>query len=137
MAMTPSKLVQAEGAVHPLEQMVLDIELELDSLGKSLLQRDSAALEASAQALQRKLAEAVQGYRDALANGGLPPELRQRLKRASGEVVRHREALLRASVALDRALDALMPGARGAPESAIYNDQARMNGLNTGRPFCA
>jgi hypothetical protein len=49
-----------------------------------------------------------------------------RLARASAQLARQREALSRATAALDRAIDVLMPGA-AAPVSRVYN----ANGLST------
>lgn len=117
-----------------LDRVVSDIETELDALGQALLARDNAALERASTALQQKLSAAVELYRQASASGRMPAELRHRLKRASGQVVRHREALTRATVALDRALDVLMPGVHG---QTVYTEQARMSGASNGRPFVA
>jgi hypothetical protein len=39
----------------------------------------------------------------------VPPALRERLAQASGQVVAQRESLARATAALDRALDVLLP----------------------------
>ena len=46
-------------------------------------------------------------------SGPVPPELRRRLATASGQVAAQRESLARATAALDRAIEVLMP--REAP----------------------
>ncbi len=62
-------------------------------------------------------------FKHAARHGGVPPALRQRLALAGAGVAAHRDALARATAALDRAIDALMPGsstplygAQGTPE---------------------
>jgi len=130
----PTTVLNPAVDTHALDHIVSEVESELDALGRALLARDNAGLERASTALQHKLSAAVELYRQASASGRMPPELRHRLKRASGQVVRHREALTRATVALDRALDVLMPGVQG---HTVYTEQARMSGATNGRPFVA
>lgn len=100
-----------------LETLLLAVETELGDLGEALRRRDTGAIESHAQALHRALERAVDGFtRAARAAGGVPPALRSRLVTASGQVAAQRESLARATVALDRAMDVLMPG--GSP--AVY-----------------
>ena len=49
-------------------------------------------------------------FSDAATSGPLPPALRHRLASASGQVAAQRESLARATAALDRAIDVLLPG---------------------------
>ena len=49
-------------------------------------------------------------FSDAARSGPLPPALRHRLASASGQVAAQRESLARATAALDRAIDVLLPG---------------------------
>jgi hypothetical protein len=59
--------------------------------------------------LHYALASAVDHFAQAARNGGVPPTLRRRLVSASGQVAAQRESLSRATAALDRAIDVLMP----------------------------
>jgi hypothetical protein len=94
----------------PLEDMLECVEAELAALGESLRLRDSAAIEQHAELLQRALALAVDDFsRAARSSSGIPSLLRKRLVKASGQVAAQRESLLRATVALDRAIEALIP----------------------------
>jgi len=92
-----------------LEGLVEQLESSLAALGQALRLRDADAIEGHAQRLHQSLERAVQGCQRAALQGGLPPPLRHRLMRASGQVAAQRETLVRATVALDRAMDALMP----------------------------
>jgi uncharacterized phage protein gp47/JayE len=92
-----------------LEGLVERLETSLSDLGQSLRLRDPEAIEAHAQNLHQALERALQGFQRAARLGGLPPALRHRLMRASGQVAAQRESMVRATVALDRAMDALMP----------------------------
>jgi hypothetical protein len=99
---------------HPdgvlLEDAVGAIESRLSSLGSALRDRDARAIETHSQELQRALAGAVQRFSQAARRpGGVSPQLRQRLAMASGQVAAQRESLARATAALDRAIDVLMP----------------------------
>ena len=48
-------------------------------------------------------------FSDAARDGPVPPALRKRLASASGQVAAQRESLARATAALDRAIDVLLP----------------------------
>ena len=104
-------------AVLTLDRSVLDeavgaIEARLSSLGCALRDRDVHAIEDQSQELQRALAGAIQRFSQAAREpGGVPQGLRQRLAIASGQVAAQRESLARATAALDRAIDVLMPPA--------------------------
>lgn len=95
---------------HPkLEQALAAVESRLAALGDALRARDSAAIETHANELHRALAAAVDGFKRAARGGPVPPALRERLASASGLVAAQRESLARATAALDRAIDVLMP----------------------------
>lgn len=96
-----------------LEQPLLEVEGCLNLLGDALLHRDMAAIEQHAVHLQGALAQAVEAFREAARTGSLPPQLRNRLVMAGGRMAAQRESLSRASVALDRAIDVLMPSDPG------------------------
>lgn len=106
-----------------LEQPLSAVEAGLAALGDALRRRDSAAIELHAAELHRALAQAVDCFAAAARHGAIPPELRQRLTVAGGQVAAQREALSRAMAALDRAIDVLLPregpvlyGAHGGAE---------------------
>ncbi len=109
----PKRHTDAAAAHTPaatLEASVDAIEWHLDALGAAMRDRDSQAIESHAAALHRALATAIHRFSDAARlQGGVPPPLRQRLARAGGLVAAQRESLARATAALDRAIDVLMP----------------------------
>ncbi len=96
-----------------LELPLLAVEGRLNQLGEALLQRDLAAVEQHAAELHGALAEAVEAFRSAARLGALLQPLRNRLVVAGGRMAAQRESLSRASVALDRAIDVLMPADPG------------------------
>lgn len=111
-----------------LESAVANVELGLVCLAESLRERDARAVESRANELHRALASAVQRFMHAARHGGVPEPMRRRLARASAQVALQRETLARATAALDRAIDVLMPdnapanalyGARGLPDSPL------------------
>ena len=102
-----------------LEPAVQAVEARLSALGEALLQRDSTGVEHCASELHRALTRAVDTFAQAARSGGpIPPALRQRLMSATGQVAAQRESLARATAALDRAMDVLMPRAQEVVYSA-------------------
>jgi hypothetical protein len=97
-------------AVPPeLESRLAAVESRLAALGLALRSRDVAGIDLHASELHRALASAVSHFSDAAKTGPLPPTLRARLAQASGQVAAQRESLARATAALDRAIDVLLP----------------------------
>jgi hypothetical protein len=92
-----------------LEEPLVAVEAGLIALGDALRERDSPAIERHAGELHRALAHAVNRFAGAAKEGRVPPALRQRLAVASGQVAAQRESLARATAALDRAIDVLLP----------------------------
>jgi len=92
-----------------LEEKLAAVEAQLAALGESLRQRDSAGIDVHATELHRALAQAVDHFSRAARSGSVPPALRMRLASASGQVAAQRESLARATAALDRAIDVLLP----------------------------
>ena len=92
-----------------LEARLFDVETRLAALGNALRARDPVGIDLHAAELHRALASAVSRFCDAARSGPLPPALRQRLASASGQVAAQRESLARATAALDRAIDVLLP----------------------------
>ena len=94
-----------------LEGAISAIEDRLAALGGALRDHDAKAIESQAHELHRALASAVHRFAQAARQpGGVSLQLRQRLMVASGQVAAQRESLARATAALDRAIDVLMPG---------------------------
>jgi hypothetical protein len=93
-----------------LEQPLTRVELQLAELCLALRSNDPQALEAAASELHRALAAAIDHFRQAARSGGVPAPLRQRLATATAQVAAQRESLARATAALDRAIDVLIPG---------------------------
>jgi exonuclease VII large subunit len=110
--------LQADAPHAQLESLVVRVEQRLGALSDSLRERDVQAIEQQAQELHRALAQAVESFMHAARNGGVPEAMRLRLAHASAQLARQREALSRATAALDRAIDVLMPGA--APAGRVY-----------------
>ncbi len=107
--------VRAVARVAELEPAVARLEFHLQSLAAAMCRHDAAAIEIEAGALHKALAFALGEFGQAAREGGAPPQLRQRLIAASGQVAALREGLARATASLDRAIDVLLPehGAQG------------------------
>ena len=101
-----------------LEPLVANVEQRLGALTDSLRERDIPAIEQQAHELHRALASAVESFMHRARHGGVPEPMRLRLAHASAQLARQREAMARATAALDRAIDVLMPGA--VPNSKVY-----------------
>lgn len=97
----------------------MEVEHCLADLGEALRQRDGNAIEMHASDLHRALASAVERFSEAARSGNVPPVLRHRLATASGQVAAQRESLARATAALDRAIDVLMP----SEKPGLYSSQ--------------
>jgi hypothetical protein len=100
-----------------LEIALAAVEARLAALADALKQRDPVAVDRLAAELHRALEDAVGMFGEAAGRGSLPLSLRTRLASASGLVAAQRESLARATAALDRAIDVLMP--RG--NCAVYD----------------
>ncbi len=95
--------------VAELEGPLSAVERGLAGLADAMCRGDAPGIDAQAAELQRALAEAVTHFARAAREGGVPPQLRQRLALASGRVAAQREALARATASLDRAIEVLLP----------------------------
>ena len=107
-----SSLVPDRSATQPgseLESALAAVEHRLSALGVALCVRDTVGIDLHATELHRALATAVDRFALAARRGSVPPELRHRLASTSGQVAAQRESLARATAALDRAIDVLMP----------------------------
>ena len=101
-----------------LEAALARVEHHLDDLQAALSARDTACIELQAAELQKALSHAVERFAQAARRGDTPLPLRRRLGLASAQVAAQRDALARATTALDRAIDVLMPGHNTA---ALYS----------------
>ena len=111
-------------AVAPeLEAQLCAVESCLGALSAALRTRDASGIELHAAELHRTLANAIGQFSDAARHGRVPPALRSRLASASGQVVAQRESLARATAALDRAIDVLLPRDSAALYSAYGNTE--------------
>ena len=119
----------SRSALH-LEPLLADVEQRLGALADAIRQRDIPSIEGQADALHRALVQAVESFVQASRNGGVPEPMRLRLGHASGQLARHREALSRATAALDRAIDVLMPGT--APTGRVYLANGMTQALQRG-----
>lgn len=115
-----------------LEASLGSVETHLAALGNALKQHDPAATESAASQLHRALALAVDSFRGAARRGDVPPALRRRLALTSGQVAAQREAVARASSALDRAIDVLLPDVAVARQSAVYGAPGGAQRLSSG-----
>ena len=129
--LTTAAEMQALQRAAELETPLAAVENRLAALGAALYRHDAQAIESEAAELHRALAAAIDHFGRAAREGGVPPPLRQRLALASGRVAAQREALARATAALDRAIDVLLPGmggnvygATGAPDRAAMTGSA-------------
>jgi hypothetical protein len=111
-----------------LESSLAEVELTLSALGDALRARDAAAIDLNATSLHGALARAVNHFAQAARSGPIPPALRSRLVRASGQVAAQRESLARATAALDRAIDVLIPSSAPALYSAYGAAQRSVRG---------
>jgi hypothetical protein len=92
-----------------LENTLADVESRLAALGGALRARDATAIDLHAGELHGALARAVEQFTRAARIAPVPPALRTRLASASGLVAAQRESLARATAALDRAIEVLLP----------------------------
>lgn len=129
--------LQAEtGVGGDLGSLVEQVEHHLAALQEAMRERDARAIELQAEALHRALARAVEAFMYAARHGGVPTPMRMRLARASAQVARQRETLARATAALDRAIDVLMPGIQGLP-TQVYSADGRLDNLPVGPTLSA
>ena len=108
-------------SIEALESSLQAVEAHLSALGAALRDRDANGIEQHATELHRALAAAIHRFSHASRQPtGVPQPLRQRLALASGQVAAQRESLARATAALDRAIDVLMPSP--LPPTVYSND---------------
>ncbi len=104
-----SGVVGPAANADPLNEILTVVELNLAALGEAVRGRDADAIDRNAVSLHRSLAIAIDRFSEAARRGRIPEPLRTRLAVASGQVAAQRESLARATAALDRAIDVLLP----------------------------
>jgi hypothetical protein len=108
--MTDPRLnARQDGSQNTLEATLTRVEGHLANLGTALCAQDLSAIGQHGNGLHLALTQAVDRFSLAAKQGSVPEPLRRRLARASALVAAQREALARATAALDRAIDVLMP----------------------------
>ena len=132
MTTSRSDLRPAAGRAAPatteLESALGEVERLLATLGQALVDQDPEAAEKSAGALRTSLRGAMEHFARVARHGGVPPALKRRLALASGQIAAQREALSRATTALDQALDILLPRADDGGTYSSYGGPARSTG---------
>jgi ABC-type transporter Mla subunit MlaD len=108
----------ASGAPSPagdaLELAISEVEGRLAGLALALREPGSRGVDTAATDLHRALAQALDRFNQ--NRSPISQALRQRLARASAQVAAHRDTLARATAALDRAIDVLLPR-----DSTVYD----------------
>ncbi|MFM2402301.1 MAG: hypothetical protein RL223_181 [Pseudomonadota bacterium] len=112
---------EAVARLVELDASVGAVEAGLRALHEALRERDAPAVSQQADELLQALETAVRQMRTAARHGGVPTELRLRLARAGAQVAQQREMLARATAALDRAIDLLLPD--DTPLTRLYDAQ--------------
>jgi hypothetical protein len=119
---TPSAPAKAAAAGADLEATLAAVEIRLHALGVALLERNVGDIELHSGELHRRRARSITSLvaRHANCCAAAPG-----LMRASSQVAAQRESFARATAALDRAIDVLLPrdasgvySAQGATERA-------------------
>lgn len=118
-AIQPAPRAGVDVSDNELEAVLQRVEQHLDDLQAALGARDMRCIELHAGELQRTLALALERFRQAARRGATPLELRRRLALAGAQVAAQRDALARATAALDRAIDLLMPSSATAVYSSV------------------
>ena len=130
----PHGLHQAAPDTGALELALASVEQSIAGLGHALTLNDSDAVEAAATELQATMRAAMERFAQVAKRGTMPPALRRRFAMASGQVAAQREALIRATTALDQALEILIP--RPAASTSVYSAQGA-TGRGPGRMIAA
>jgi hypothetical protein len=111
-----------------LEDTLAAVESRLAALGDALRARDIKAIDIQATELHRALARAVEHFSRAARTGQVSPMRRRRLASARGPVAAPRESLARATAALDRAIEVLIPPETPALYSSVGSAARSLRG---------
>lgn len=102
-----------------LPPLLAELEATLSRVQQALSQRDAAQLEQQAAAVQRLMAAALKQAQTPQVP--MDAALRRRLAACGAQMAAQRQALFRATSALDRAMEVLMP----AEPTGLYGDSGR------------
>ena len=103
----------------PLEASLTAVELAIATLGQCLAQPDIAAIEAASTALHEAMRAAMNQFAQVARRGSMPVALRTRFALANGQISAQREALFRATSAIEQNLEILIP--RPMAEISVYS----------------
>ncbi len=123
--------VQAQAGLskdQDLDPLVTQVEQRLQALADALRSRDAPAVELHASELHHDLARAVEACMHQARHGGVPAAMRLRLAQAGAMIAHQREMMARATAALDRAIDVLMPGEATGLYSALGKSERKTLG---------
>ena len=102
-----------------LEASLAAVELAIATLGRTLAGGDIAAVEAASTALHDAMRAAMNQFAQVARGGRMPAELRARFALANAQIGAQREALIRASAAVEQNLEILIP--RAVAETSVYS----------------
>ena len=105
--------------VSALETSLATVELAIATLGQTLATRDIVAVETASTALHDAMRAAMNQFAQVARGGRMPAELRTRFALANAQIGAQREALIRASAAVEQNLEILIP--RPMAETSVYS----------------
>jgi ribosomal protein S7 len=108
-AMSPSPRSTGGVGAGDLERAVTAVEQALAVMQEALQGNDATRVEAACDNLRQTLSCSVTVFREAARHQAVPAPMKRRLAGASARIAAQREALARATTALDRAIDVLLP----------------------------
>jgi len=115
-----ARLAPLPDSTVDLEAAIAALEAHVAAMSRALVAQDGAAAEAASVELRGALRAAMAPFAGAQRAGTLPAELRRRLAIAGGQISAQRDALARATTALDQTLAVMLP----LPEApAVYSPQ--------------
>ena len=107
------------GDASALEVSLSAVEQAIATLGQTLTQRDIAAVEAASGALHDAMRAAMTQFAQVARGGRMPVALRSRFALANAQIGAQREALMRATAAVQQNLEILIP--RPMAETSVYS----------------
>ena len=115
--MTTSKV--QTGDASALEASLSCVEQAIATLGQTLSQRDIAAVEAASTSLHDAMRAAMTQFAQVARGGRMPVAMRTRFALANAQIGAQREALMRATAAVQQNLEILIP--RRMAETSVYS----------------
>lgn len=112
--MPRNTLANSDAGADDLERSVIAVEHALAAMQEALQGDDANRVEGACDQLRQTLAGSVAVFREVARLKAIPAPMKQRLAGASARIAAQREALARATTALDRAIDVLLPQEQAA-----------------------